>query len=108
MMTETAGIGNRVWLLGSGEMVVSGVWPHPEPREITVRLLAGKRAVMQSDARGPELADLLQAQRSMARIGFEQSKVFVRQLAYASGKLPVVKPELRRGEMPHKGVQRPA
>ena len=37
-------------------MIVSSVWSYPEPREITVNLLVGKRAMMQSDARGPALA----------------------------------------------------
>jgi hypothetical protein len=44
----------------------------------------------------------------MVPIGFQQVKIFVRQLLNGCGKGMIAGPKIGRGEMLHKGVQRPA
>ena len=81
--------------------------PDPEPLE-TVGALAGESAVVQANPHRVENSNLLEPEGRMTGIRFEEGKVFVGYCPDVIRKLPVVKPEVRVGEMVQSGVQRPA
>jgi hypothetical protein len=63
---------------------------------------------MQSDASGPELADLFEMQRWMTWIAAEQLVTAIGELLHFRGQRPIAGPEERRCTMLHRSVHRPA
>ena len=81
--------------------------PDPEPLE-TVGALPGERAVVEAYSHGMENSNLLEVEGWMTEVRFEEGEVLVGECPDVVGKLPVVKPEVRVGEVVQSGVQRPA
>ena len=71
-------------------------------------MILAERAVMQADTGRPNAANLLEPDGWVTWIGLEELEVFVGEFANRLGKLAVVEPEFRRGEVVQSGVQRPA
>jgi hypothetical protein len=76
----------------SSKSVIRAVWTNPKPNQTFCAILS-EGAIMKSYPDRPKIADLLKAQRRMARVRFEKLKIFVGKLLDFFGKLPVVKPE---------------
>ena len=89
------------------KVVVVRVRTDPDPKQLVCGL-DRKCAIVQADARRPELTDLLEVQRRMARIAAEQFVTTVSELLYFCGQCSIAIPEMRRCTMLHRSVQRPA
>ncbi len=79
----------------------------PEPLK-TIGALPSERAIMKPDSDRVKDANLLEADRRMARIALEEFKVLVGERSDAVWKLLIVEPEIGVGEVVQSGVQRPA
>jgi hypothetical protein len=82
------------------EAVVFFVSADPKPVVIAVPL-AGGGAVAAADFNRVNAAFLLEAQRRMTRIYFEEAKVFVGEILNSLGKLMIALPERRKRMQPH-------
>ena len=81
--------------------------PDPKPLE-TVGALPSERAVVEANPHRMENSNFLEPEGRMTGIRFEEGKVHVGECPDGIRKLPVMKPEIRVGEMVQSGVQRPA
>ncbi len=79
----------------------------PEPLQ-TVGTLLGEGAVVEAHPCGIENSYLLEPEGGMTGICFEKGKVLIGQRPDVGGKVAVVEPKIRVGEVVHSGVQRPA
>ncbi len=89
------------------QLVVSRVMTNPEPLQ-PVQVFSRQRAIVQPDAGGIEDANLLEANRRVCRILFEQCEILVGKYSDVVRKLSIVEPEVWVGEVVQSGVQRPA
>src|SRR5438093_10270860 len=81
--------------------------PDPEPYKALSSLLS-QCSVTKTHPGGPEDANFFESQRGMARVLLQKGKVLIGKISDVFRQLTIVKPELRRGEMLQRGVQRPA
>lgn len=78
--------------------------PDPEPLK-AIRTLPGQRPIVESDPGRIEHTDLLEPDRRMQRIRFEQGEILVRKLANGFRKQSVTIPEIGVGKVIQSGVQ---
>lgn len=89
------------------QRVVISVRSDP-PAQYARWMVLAQRSITNSHPRRPIRPNLLQPQRRVARVLFQQGEVLVGQVADCLWQEPIVKPILRGGKVPHSSVQRPA
>ncbi len=71
-------------------------------------MIVAEGAIAKPDADRPQRADFLQPQGWVPRVRPEELEVLIRNLADGLRQLPVMEPELWRGEVIQRAVVRPA
>ncbi len=89
------------------EPVVVGVAADPEPQDAVVNFHA-QCPVGQPDAGGSEAANLLEVQRRVLRIAFQESEILIGKFLDRLGEDVVAGPKFGRGGVPHKSEHLPA
>ncbi len=91
----------------SDKPVVFGVRANPKP-EHSIGSFLTDGAMVQTNADGPERTSLLEVERWVPRVGFQQAKGSVGELLDGFGESSVAGPKVRRGTVIHNLVERPA
>ena len=78
----------------------------PKPNN-TFRAILPERTIADTYSSGPQQANLLEPQRRMSRIFFEDLKISVSLFLYRCRQKAIVKPKIRRGEVLHNSLHLP-
>jgi hypothetical protein len=89
------------------EAIIFAVVTDPEPQNSTLDVDA-KGAMVKADSTRPEPVHALELKGGVPRIILEKAVLLVRQALNRWSQVPVMRPELWRGEMPQNSVDLPA
>ena len=89
-------------------MIVIGVCANPEPDDIAFVAFDPERAIAKPDACGAIPPDLLEMQRRVSWIRFQKHEIPVGNATDVLRQTMIGVPEGGVGEMPHRGLLRPA
>ena len=89
------------------ELIVLWMRSDPEPYQ-ALRPFLSQCSIVKTHPGGPKDANLFESDRRMSRARLQKGEVLIGKISDLFRQLAIVKPELRRGEVLQRGVQRPA